>query len=332
MSVAKHIELWGGVTRQQRLTEPLYLPLLEDAPLYVISRQPKVSTNIEAWDGEYVDFRVNFGGQSFEFHTNLHDIFQRRVRGFSQQSESRHDGLWVHFADSPPGRDDQVFASHHDLAVYWTNGEQPLTHHEVLYVGKGTHPNAYGRLQRHPTLQRIYSDHAASGFDIFITYIELLNISSTALLSDENSLRYAEKSQFAMLPLRPQQETNAQGIDIAEAALITWFQTSAYNKNLLTFPNGSQKLANRLKSDGFTKLFVTLNLEDSGIRLWNPHRPEAHRFIGAELDVVPSNERDTAALQASRADSESLFWAAVVATRAEIETTPTSFDLFDPAP
>jgi hypothetical protein len=328
MSVAKIIELWGGVTRQQRLTEQPFLPLLEQAQLYIISRQPKASSTIESWDGECVDFTVDFDGRSFEFQTDLNAVFRRKVGRLRQQLETRDDGYWVHFADSPPGRDDQMFVSHHDVAVYWTDGQQPLTHHEVLYVGKGTHPNAYDRLQRHPTLQRIYSDHTAASFDIFITYIELLNVSSTALLTDENAIRFADQSQFSQLLSRPERETRAQSIDIAEAALITWFQPRPYNKKQLRFPSGTHKLANRLRSDGFTKLFVTLNLEDSGIRLWSPHRPEAHRFIAAELNVVPSKKRDTAVLHAARTDTESLFWSSVEVTRSEIELTPTSFDLF----
>jgi hypothetical protein len=216
------------------------------------------------------------------------------------------------------------------VAVYWTHGQQPLTHHEVLYIGKGTHPNAFRRLQRHPTLQRIYSDHISTNFDIFITYVELLNTASTALLTDDDSSRLAEESQFSRLLLRPQVDTVRQGIDIAEAALIAWFQPRAYNKNQLKFPSRTNKLANRLRSDGFTKLFVTLNLEDSGIRLWNEQRPEAHRFIAAELDVVPSNERDAAVLRAARADTESLFWSTVAITRAEVELMPTSFNLAFP--
>jgi hypothetical protein len=330
MSVAKVIELWGGVTRQQRLTGAVYWPLLEQASLYIISRQPKSTSGVHTWDGEYVNFTVEFDGRSHEFRTNLNDTFRRKVGGLSQEFESRNDGLWVHFADGPSGRDDRIFTSHHDVAVYWTNGWEPLTHHEVLYVGKGTHPNAYHRLQRHPTLQRIYGDHVATNFDIFITYIELSNVSSTAILGDENSVGFVEQSQFSKFPLRSQDVVRDHAIDIAEAALITWFQPRSYNKTQLRFPSGTRKLASRLRLDGFTKLFVTLNLEDSGIRLWSSQRPEAHRFIAAELDVVPINKRDTAALRAARADTESFFWSCVEATRREIEKTRTSFALYFP--
>ena len=111
MSVARVIELWGGVTRQQRLAESPYLPLVGQAPLYIVSRQPKVLTTIEAWDGEYVDFTVNFDGRSFAFHTDLNALFRRKVGRFHQEFRTRNDGYWIHFEDSPPGRDDQILSA-----------------------------------------------------------------------------------------------------------------------------------------------------------------------------------------------------------------------------
>lgn len=293
MSVAKVVGLNASFTMQQRLiSAPWHLQFIDASQVYLVTRRPKIITELhpigrsDCWllhiwtDGKEfvheIDPKITFGGPII-------------MCGESHPGHSQFDGegWWIQLANRSDGEHSLVFVSHHELAVRATGGLRPLTLHEVLYVGRGASPNAHARLLRHPTLQKIYADNQSKSSDIFLTYLELIESGSAMEIGNDASIEIGSKSLASRMSNQgPDGFVQRQAVELAEAAIISHFRP-AYNKQLLSFPKGRSRVSKAISSDGYTKLVVSMNIEDVGIRAWSSSRPKPARYVPIALLIKP---------------------------------------------
>jgi hypothetical protein len=155
------------------------------------------------------------------------------------------------------------------LAYLVTGCNPELALHEVLYVGKARGSSAnrtvIDRILSHETLQRIYADHAGLPYDIFVTAIYVSEASSIGIFSTVEDFDAVSSpsspQQIARLLagfFGPREDKIAEQTDLAEAALIAYFQPS-YNKQHLSFPANKTKIAVDLDERRYTNFEVSVH-------------------------------------------------------------------------
>ncbi|MEU4535707.1 hypothetical protein AB0G15_12680 [Streptosporangium sp. NPDC023825] len=179
------------------------------------------------------------------------------------------------------------------LASFLSNAADELARHEVLYVGQafgkdGTR-NAWGRTQEHSKLQRIYEDHASSGWDIFVTPLRLLQHlidSDDHIDDDEDGFDLDEyQKSFGFEGLQK------PSVDLIEHSLISYFSPH-YNDLLKTWKAGSPTEAMRaMRGAGFRLLQVHLNGWMDLTRFYSSSVPSRVRSHFISQDIPPEPRR-----------------------------------------
>lgn len=174
----------------------------------------------------------------------------------------------------------QIFKGHASLVLQGYCAKNGLDSFvldlEVLYIGRSfghkTSRNVFDRLDRHETVQKIYSE-ASWDCDIWMTAWKFTpnsitvfdpNDNSDALKNYINHLVESKKNNTQFLQL-----ADKQNIAVAEAALINYFKPQ-YNVNFKdNFPSPSHEYKECYELN-LDYVMVELDTSELGFRLWSP--------------------------------------------------------------
>lgn len=250
---------------QRRFNSESLTKALTDSHLYLISRRPSVRIDrgsVRAYRNRMVfdivtRSSVRSSKESHSLTLSLEagqEIEDFRTYSNSSYFSFRLNGLLVH---------GDAWA----LSSLASNASPDLAAQEVLYVGKAYGRDGSGnvgqRTSHHSTLQKIYEDHSAEDWDIFISPIEINRIEQLGIDHIDDN----EPGTTHILGIGKddpffngwRSEMPPTSIDLIEHALIYYFAAS-YNELLRDWRPGRPTAAlTRFKSAGFRLLIVYLD-------------------------------------------------------------------------
>ncbi|KRA24033.1 hypothetical protein ASD65_06055 [Microbacterium sp. Root61] len=255
-------------------------PELEDFPLYLVARRPRLSivevaddagdlqVVIENPDGDAVtliyegfqgQFLLEDGGLFFE----IHDTNDERLAEGRAGQLLTLDGSLVQL-QRPQARAEAPIV------------DETLLDLEVLYVGKSNDDKGVTerRLLSHSKLQQILADHVdhAPGYELWVIPMQFGATNTVSVIHGQDSERELDaEAVWAGANPRFDRETL---IALAEAATIRMFDP-IYNKHYrASFPSLHHKTYSAVFPSEYNGLGVTMNTFDTiRCRLWSEARP-----------------------------------------------------------
>ncbi|MGW4497446.1 hypothetical protein ACWENR_02350 [Micromonospora sp. NPDC004336] len=183
------------------------------------------------------------------------------------------------------------------LASFHSNAAEHIAGQEVVYVGKAYgregSSNVWERTQKHVKLQRIYEDHLAEGWDIFLTPLEVeyIQMGSDDHINDLDDGPDMLGGYYGVYIDRETSRILAPTIDLAEHALISYF-VPHYNENLLEWcaaePTKDMRL---MRSGGFRLLQIHFNGWNGLSRFYSRQEPARVRSHLISHDIPPRPSR-----------------------------------------
>ncbi|MGC5658988.1 hypothetical protein ACN261_01025 [Micromonospora sp. WMMD723] len=267
---------------------------LRNSHLYLISRRPRVRL-----DGETATWnRSGVKVVAFGRHEGRESVWSEEIHLYPPEGGSIED-FRVHadgsyFSLRVAGR-----AIHGDawaLASFHSNAAEHIAGQEVVYAGKAYgrdgSSNAWERTQKHVKLQRIYEDHLADGWDVFLSPLEVeyMKMGSDDHIDDSDDgpdLMGGYYGVYMDLPNR----ILAPTIDLAEHGLISYF-VPHYNENLLEWcaaePTKDMRL---MRSGGFRLLQIHFNGWNGLSRFYSRQEPARVRSHLISHDLPPRPDK-----------------------------------------
>lgn len=182
--------------------------------------------------------------------------------------------------------------------VHEGEGVDPvLRDYEVLYVGQSYASgkrNAFDRLRRHETLQRILADHAENRPDdelmIFMFQYEepLLMTTFSPQYSPQAEV---ENSALKFASLVMDTYSREEIVNVAEAGLIRYFQPEYNNHYVDRFPENRQEILRKCYQRDLDALTVEVNTEELNARLRIAKSGEVGSHHIAKYDLHDDSKR-----------------------------------------
>ena len=166
---------------------------------------------------------------------------------------------------------------------------EDISHHEVLYVGKGTSDCAVDRLNGHSTLERILADVLRSepekeialmlyNFEMKKDAISITGIREKAEIRGESAKEHYSK----IFEFKPSIDEQAC---IAEALLINYFNTRKYNSDFTKGLSRSQKTLSSIYEFDFDAVVIELDNENIGFLKIYSTEVKPNYYHHALLDI-----------------------------------------------
>ncbi|MEU8374487.1 hypothetical protein AB0C22_15340 [Micromonospora sp. NPDC048894] len=268
---------------------------LRNSHLYLISRRPQLRLDAASLVWKPYGVRVDAYGR----REGSGDIWRQKIVIPAPEGEPISD--FRLYADgsyfSLRGSRGLIHGDAWSFASFFTNAAEEIAGQEVMYVGKAYgqdgSSNVWERTRKHETLSRIYEDHLSSGFDVFLTPLEVeyATLSSMDHINDNDDGpilfggfygRYVELETTRVL---------GPAIDLAEHALISHF-VPHYNKNLREWCAASPtKDMQLMRSGGFRLLHVHFNGWWGLSRFYSRQEPARVRSHLISHDLPPNPSR-----------------------------------------
>jgi len=259
-------------TYQRRLEPRDLAAALAGTHLYIVTRRPR--TTVTTSGG-------TFGAERMHAHTR--DAVDGQPLSFvtdriTSPRTSHESSYWRGYV-----RGRVVHGEAWHLAALLSDRQEEACWHEVLYAGQafgrdGTR-NTGDRLATHATLQRIYEDHAASEWDIFVTPLIVDNLlaSNDDHIPDDGGGLHGELMDAILNGRRD--EVARTTVNVIEHMLIAYFQP-VYNDRLRDWNDVSHFSA--LRDSGFRLLWIQLQTLHELAQFCSSARPAArtHAIVG----------------------------------------------------
>jgi len=272
-------------TYQRALENDGIRAALQESHLYIVSRRPRTTVTVA---------RAGLGRPRLVTRTRDVRSAQDIVLSTDavQDPTSRSDdAYWSGIVNGAP-----VHGEAWHLAALLSDRATSISAHEVLYVGQ-----AYGtagsrhtghRTSSHSTLQKIYEDHRAREWDVFVTPLVVGKLLS---LNDDHIDDAIGGLEGGLLESILQHERNTVAentVDVVEHLLISYFRPK-YNKKLLDWVDAKHLAP--LRNGGYRLVSVQLQALHELAAFFSATRTSPHRShrILAEVPALPEGTEFT---------------------------------------